>query len=69
MYGLWQSGELFWKGQQPWAVSESLSKLEHWACLPTCWPQCLTSRGTGRRREWLTNRSGLRYRFYSSRRR
>ncbi len=31
MYGVWQSGELFWKGQQPWAVSESLSKLEHWA--------------------------------------
>jgi hypothetical protein len=31
MYGVWQSGELFWKGQQPWFVSESLSKLEDWA--------------------------------------
>jgi DNA invertase Pin-like site-specific DNA recombinase len=31
MYGVWQSGELFWKGQQPWYVSASLSKLEQWA--------------------------------------
>ena len=21
MFGVWQSGELFWKGQQPWAAS------------------------------------------------
>ncbi len=31
MYGVWQTGALFWKGQQPWAVSSDLSKLEHWA--------------------------------------
>ena len=31
MYGVWQTGALFLKGQQPWAVSESLSKLEEWA--------------------------------------
>lgn len=31
MYGVWQTGKHFWTGQRPWAVSESLSKLEHWA--------------------------------------
>ena len=31
MYGVWQTGALFWRGQKPWAVSESLSGLEHWA--------------------------------------
>ena len=32
MYGVWQTGRHFCEpGLQPWAVSESLSKLEEWA--------------------------------------
>jgi hypothetical protein len=31
MFEVWQYGPAFLQGAKPWAVSESLSKLEDWA--------------------------------------